>query len=95
MSLLVSQPDHGSKIAEDNGDIKIPYQNFFDEIVLQINTNLLGQVVILPEYTVAALPAASSFKGGHINVTDETGGYTGAYSDGSDWRRYQDRAVVS
>ena len=46
------------------------------------------------EYTVATLPAAS----GTIRlafVTNETGGYVLAFSDGTNWRRVTDRAVVS
>lgn len=46
-------------------------------------------------YTVATLPTASSYPRGIIYVSNETGGGTLAFSDGSDWRRVQDRAVVS
>lgn len=51
----------------------------------------------LPTYTVAQVSALNParWKGCHINVSDETGGFTGAYSDGASWRRYADRAVVS
>lgn len=49
---------------------------------------------IAPDYTVATLPAATSV-GQVIYVSDETGGATLAFADGSDWRRVQDRAVVS
>lgn len=47
------------------------------------------------EYTVAGVPTASSYAGGMIAVTDETGGYTMAFSDGTNWRRVQDRAIIS
>ena len=50
---------------------------------------------ILATYTVATLPTASSFTRGLIYVSDETGGATLAFSDGTNWRRVQDRAVVS
>lgn len=47
-------------------------------------------------YTVAALPSASTLgAGAMIFVSDETGGATMAFSDGTDWRRVQDRAFVS
>lgn len=54
----------------------------------------------LKEYTVATLPTASIYREsgewcGLIAVSDETGGYTLAFSDGTNWRRVQDRAVVS
>lgn len=46
-------------------------------------------------YTVATVPAASSYAGGLIAVSDESGGYTLAFSDGTSWRRMADRAVIS
>lgn len=47
-------------------------------------------------FTVATLPSASgSGAGALIYVSDETGGSTMAFSDGSAWRRVTDRAVVS
>lgn len=52
--------------------------------------------------TVANLPAASNHGATTGNpftslifVSDETGGATIAFSDGTDWRRVQDRAIVS
>jgi hypothetical protein len=47
-------------------------------------------------YTVAGLPSASDAgAGAMVFVTDENGGAVPAFSDGSDWRRVTDRAVVS
>ena len=47
-------------------------------------------------HAVSALPSASaSGAGSLIFVNDEAGGPTLAFSDGTDWRRVQDRAVVS
>ena len=54
-----------------------------------------SQPIIFPSYTVAALPAASSYTGAMAYVPDEAGGATIAFSDGTNWRRVQDRAVVS
>jgi hypothetical protein len=48
----------------------------------------------LPKYTVATLPSAET-EALLIYVVDEAGGPTVAFSDGTDWRRVQDRAVVS
>lgn len=51
---------------------------------------------IKPEsYTVATLPSASTYAGSMIYVSDETGGATVAFSDGTNWRRVQDRNIVS
>lgn len=46
-------------------------------------------------YTVSTVPAAATYPRGIIYVSNETGGATLAFSDGSNWRRVQDRAVVS
>lgn len=50
---------------------------------------------IVPEYTVASVPDATIYVNGLIAVSDETGGHTIAFSDGTNWRRVQDRAIIS
>lgn len=50
-------------------------------------------VVKLSSFTVAGVPAQVA--GGLIYVSNETGGATIAFSDGTNWRRVQDRVVVS
>lgn len=49
----------------------------------------------LPDYTVATLPSAANNARCLIYVTNETGGATVAFSDSVNWRRVQDRAIVS
>lgn len=49
----------------------------------------------LASYTVATLPHAASWSAGLIYVSDESGGAVPAFSDGTNWRRVTDRAVVS
>lgn len=51
--------------------------------------------LVLKSYEVADLPDASLWTGGAIYVSDESGGAVLAFSDGSNWRRTTDRAVVS
>jgi hypothetical protein len=48
----------------------------------------------LRSYTVATLPSAAT-AGQFIYVSDESGGATPAFSDGTNWRRVADRAIVS
>lgn len=55
----------------------------------------LGAIPILPTYTVATLPSAATYARGMIYVSDESGGAVVAFSDGTDWRRVTDRAVVT
>jgi len=54
-----------------------------------------GDVPILPTYTVAGLPAAASHTRGMVYVSNEVGGAIPAFSDGVNWRRVTDRAIVS
>lgn len=46
-------------------------------------------------YTVATLPAAATYPRAIVFVSDEAGGATLAFSDGTNFRRVQDRAIVS
>jgi lysophospholipase L1-like esterase len=46
-------------------------------------------------YTIATLPSAAAASGQVIHVSDESGGAVLAFSDGTNWRRVTDRAVVS
>lgn len=50
----------------------------------------------LKSYTVATLPAAGvAGTGALVYVSNEAGGAVPAFSDGTNWRRVTDRAVVS
>lgn len=49
----------------------------------------------LVSFTVATLPDAADYESHILYVSDESGGATLAFSDGTNWRRAQDRAVVS
>jgi len=50
----------------------------------------------LTAYTVATVPTPSAANtGGLIYVSDEVGGSTIAFSDGTNWRRVQDRVIVA
>jgi hypothetical protein len=46
-------------------------------------------------YTVATVPSASANTAGTIYVSNELGGATPAFSDGTNWRRVHDRAIIS
>jgi hypothetical protein len=51
--------------------------------------------IVLAAYTVGTVPAAATSTRGLIYVTDESGGAVPAFSDGTNWRRVTDRAVIS
>ena len=94
MSKITTKPNNGSFIANNDRVVNQVYQDYFDDIELSLNTNLLGNQVQLSIYTVTTLPAATT-AGGVIYVSNETGGAVIAFSDGTNWRRSTDRAVVS
>lgn len=57
---------------------------------------LIATSLALPQNTVSGISAASTAnKGQIVYISDETGGATLAFSDGTNWRRLQDRAVIS
>ena len=49
----------------------------------------------LPSYMVAGAPDATGWEGHIIYVSNESGGKTIAFSDGTNWRRVQDRVIIS
>lgn len=57
-------------------------------------SDLSGGVVYFKSYTVSTLPSATT-AGGMIYVSNESGGAVMAFSDGTNWRRVTDRAIVS
>ena len=98
MTEIVSKPAHGTPIItlqEGDGFANSNLQVHLDDLTEKLNQFLLGDSVILPEYTVATVPAAASNDNGAIIVSDETGGRTIATSDGTNWRRVSDGAIIS
>ncbi len=53
-----------------------------------------GSPLRLPSFTVASLPSAAT-AAAMIYVSNESGGAVLAFSDGTNWRRVTDRAIVS
>jgi hypothetical protein len=63
------------------------------DIETYVRSIVAGQ--FLPEVTVTTLPDPATNKRKLIYVSNETGGAQPAFSDGTNWRRLTDRAVVS
>ncbi len=66
----------------------------------QIHERIGKAAIVINGFTVASLPPASEWGdtstfSSIIYITDETGGSIPAFSDGTDWRRVTDRAIVS
>jgi len=80
--------------SDDSGLIINSVANAYDLGLLILAGIISPDQFILPPYTVSTLPAASP-AGQMLFVTDETGGSVPAFSDGTNWRRVTDRAIVS
>lgn len=52
-------------------------------------------LIQLKTYTVATLPSASAYPRGIIYVSNQSTGAEPAFSDGTNWRIFSTRAVVS
>jgi hypothetical protein len=55
----------------------------------------LSRRIQAESFTVATVPDATTSTGVIILVTNEAGGAVIAFSDGTNWRRVTDRAVIS
>ena len=80
-----------------------PFLNQFAQAVQSWVQTLMSAPVKIKARPVADLPPAADWFSSHasmgysafIFVTDEAGGSIPAFSDGTNWRRVTDRAVVS
>jgi len=54
-----------------------------------------GDPVKMPEYALAGLPSAATFKGCSVICTDLSEGYRPVWSDGTSWRRFTDNTVAN
>lgn len=84
---------------DDNGDVvdgPAAAALAMTEDVLQIDGNRqMAGPLIFASFLVAEVPAAADWVSGQIYVSNESGGATLAFSDGTNWRRVQDRAIIS
>lgn len=90
-------------------NINLPIPSFTQRYLVNLNqrlnqilrlldstkVNAVNGVAKIEIYTVATLPDATEYTGGLIFVSDEVGGATLAFSDGTNWLRVQDRVTVS
>lgn len=86
--MIVDTPLTGDKVTEE-GVPNSQFQSLLESLTLAINE------FEFPSYTVATAPDATQSEAKGIYVSDESGGATIAFSDGTNWRRVQDRAIIS
>lgn len=76
------------------------YLRELELFIKQVYENITG-VNEAKAFTVATLPDPANYdpgvrgKAAYVFVSDESGGATLAFCDGTNWRRVQDRAIVS
>ena len=103
---ITTNPQRSEPIADKDGVSTDQTIEWFDDIELALNENLLGEVVQFRSYTVAQLetivpPAttpqfpASNFLNGVVIVSDDAIGQTLATSNGTNWIRVYDGQTVS
>lgn len=98
-SLFVDGADFGTVVSEivdinDLGSITDPTSVTINLGGLTISGIIAPSTFILPTFTVSTLPSANP-AAQMIYVSDESGGPVIAFSDGTNWRRATDRAVVT
>ena len=82
-------------LSEDLGDLASTNSTTYDLGTLVAASGLIyPDQLVLPSYTVSTLPSAG-VAAQIVYVSDETGGAVVAFSDGTNWRRVTDRAIVS
>ncbi len=72
-----------------------PTPDFNEAIALAVIRAISRLPVVLPQHPKASLPSASANVAGMIYVPDDVGGAVPAFSDGTNWRRVTDRAIIS
>jgi predicted dinucleotide-binding enzyme len=82
---IVDVPLAGDVVAIDG----VPTDQFH-KLLESLQDALNGRI-----YTVLTVPDATTNESRTIYVSDETGGATMVFSDGVNWRRVQDRAIIS
>ena len=78
----------------------VDYGNLTDSVSALVNSDYgviesSGGPVEFPRYSVSGVPDASAYIGHMVFINNETGGPVMAFSDGTNWRRVTDRAVIS
>lgn len=85
-------------IVQSNTEALAPQNKLFkgNTAIAQANAGTLEALkpLLLPSFTVAGVPSASP-AGQVIYVSNESGGAVLAFSDGTNWRRCTDRAIIS
>lgn len=86
---IVDTPLTGDVIVNEDGTPTEQFQALLESIARIMNSGKQNS------YTVATVPDATESEQDMIYVSDEVGGATLAFSDSVNWRRAQDRVIIS
>ena len=88
----LSSPPIQGQIATNTGQPDQTWAIWFNNVF----SLLAGRAPFqLASYTVAGVPAASKNTACMVYISNESGGAVPAFSDGTNWRRVTDRAIIS
>lgn len=88
--MIVPQPE-----MYDFGKFGVGIKRWAEALTAALSRSESQGVLQLTAYAVARLPNPATAKWCLVIVKDEVGGEVPAWSDGTDWRRVTDRAIVS
>ena len=98
---ITTNPQRSDPIVDKDGMANDQLIEFFDDLELRLNAldtlqsfTVTQLSVIVPPATRPQVPA-TDFLNGTVIVSDESGGRTIATSDGTNWLRVSDGAIVS
>jgi hypothetical protein len=74
-----------------------PYwaQVMADDITRELRARSQGLPVKMAKFVKTDMPDPARWNGAWIVVTNDVGGEVPAFSDGTNWRRATDRAIIS
>lgn len=93
---FLGQWDENGDLVEGPETVLVVTSTVADETYVRSDGTIAAAGPIrMASYTVATVPTAGDYTQGLIYVSDESGGATPAFSDGTNWRRVADRAIIS
>lgn len=88
----INPPPIQNAISTVSGELTQVWVLFFMKLRDVLSLNTPWQIM---SATVSTLPDATAYEGSLLYVSNESGGKVVAFSDGINWRRVTDRAIVS
>lgn len=88
---MIKEPPTNDITLTPTNRFTVTWNRWFQSVVKALTG---GEPLPLASYTIAELPTPTSFPS-IIYVSNESGGSVPAFSDGNNWRRVTDRAIVT